>query len=129
MNLLDFEQNKKARNFVSVMFSQSMIPIINKPTCVTKETATAIDNNYKIGYFGSFSNILLGWQSTHIKDRKERWIFRRNLFDISVEKFKYKLHTVSSGVATYSSDKSIAYDNFIEILAHSMTSAYQKKEN
>lgn len=42
MNLLDFEQNKKVQNFANIMFSYSMIPIINKPAYVTKKTATAI---------------------------------------------------------------------------------------
>ena len=44
MNLLDFEQNKKVQNFLNIMFGHSMIPVINKPTRVTKNTATAIDN-------------------------------------------------------------------------------------
>ena len=41
MNLLDFKQNKKVQN---LMFGHSMTPVINKPTRVTKNTATAIDN-------------------------------------------------------------------------------------
>ena len=35
MNLLDFEQNKKEQNFLNIMFSHSMIPIINKSKCVS----------------------------------------------------------------------------------------------
>ena len=42
MNLLDFEQNK---NFANIMFSYSMILIINKPAHVTEKTATAIGKN------------------------------------------------------------------------------------
>ena len=66
MNLLDFEQNKKVRTFVKIEFGRSMISIIKKPTCIGKKTATAFhqlcyyskiqNRNYKIGYFGSFSN-------------------------------------------------------------------------
>ena len=44
MNLLDFETNKKVQSFVNSMFEFSMIPTINKPTRVTKHTATVIDN-------------------------------------------------------------------------------------
>ena len=44
INLLDFETNKKVQSFVNLMFEFSMIPTINKPTRVTKHTATAIDN-------------------------------------------------------------------------------------
>ena len=53
----------------------------------------------------------------HVKETKERYIFRRNLSDISVEKFKYKLHTVSWDSTTNSSDTNNSYDNFIEILS------------
>ena len=44
MNLLDFETNKKVQSFINSMFEFSMIPTINKPTRVTKHTATVIDN-------------------------------------------------------------------------------------
>ena len=44
INLLDFETRKKVQSFVNLMFEFSMIPTINKPTRVTKHTATAIDN-------------------------------------------------------------------------------------
>ena len=43
-NLLDFETNKKVQNFVNLIFEFSMTPTINKPTRVTKHTATVIDH-------------------------------------------------------------------------------------
>ena len=43
MNLLGCEQNKKVQNFLNIMFGHSMMPVINKPTRFTKNTATAID--------------------------------------------------------------------------------------
>ena len=44
MNLLDSEQNKKVQNFLNIMFGHSMMPVINKSTRVTKNTATVIDH-------------------------------------------------------------------------------------
>ena len=41
MNLLHFEQNRNVQNFVNTKFGHSMMSIINKPTHVTKNTATA----------------------------------------------------------------------------------------
>ena len=43
INVLDFEQNKKVQNFVNLMFQFGLIPTINKPTRVTNETISAID--------------------------------------------------------------------------------------
>ena len=57
INVLDFEQNKKAQNFVNLMFQFGLVPIINKPTRVTNRTISAIDhiipnsiynNNFKL---------------------------------------------------------------------------------
>ena len=44
INLLDFEMSKKVRSFVNLILECSMIPAINKPTKVTKDTARTIDN-------------------------------------------------------------------------------------
>ena len=44
INVLDFQTNKKVQSFLNLMFGFSMIPTVNKPTRVTKHTATAIDN-------------------------------------------------------------------------------------
>ena len=46
INLLDFENNKKVQSFVNLMFPCGMIPVINKPTRVTRYTATAIDHMF-----------------------------------------------------------------------------------
>ena len=109
MNLLDFKQNKKVQNFPNIMFGHSNMPVINKPIHVTKNTAIAIDHiliisvtttKFKTGIIKSdisdhFPIFLVADYNIHIKETKERFIFRCDLSDISVEKFKCKLRTVS----------------------------------
>ena len=41
INLLDFVAKKKVQNFVNLMLRFGMIPTINKPTRVTRQTARA----------------------------------------------------------------------------------------
>ena len=60
-----------------------------------------------------------------IKETKQRYIFRRNLSDISLEKFKCKWCTVSWDINTKSCDTNKACDN---VLAHFMTSVSQKRK-
>ena len=48
INLLNFETNKKIQSSVNLMLESSMIPTINKPTSVTKHTAT---DNIITNYF------------------------------------------------------------------------------
>ena len=109
MNRLDFEQNKKIQNFVNIMFGCSMITIINKPTSVTKKTATATAQIFinsftkakfktgiiKLNASDHFPIYFVTDYNIHIKETRECYIFTCDLSDISVEKFRYKLHTVS----------------------------------
>ena len=44
INVLDYESNEKVQDFLSNMFQYNIIPTINKPTRVTRNTATAIDH-------------------------------------------------------------------------------------
>ena len=44
INVLDYENNVKVKNFVNFAFQNSLIPLINKPTRVTRTNATAIDH-------------------------------------------------------------------------------------
>ena len=50
LNLLDHNENKKVQNFLNIIHQNGMLPTINKPTRVTRKSATAIDhiitNNY-----------------------------------------------------------------------------------
>ena len=46
INLLDFEDSKKVQSFVNLMFRCGMVPVTNKPTHVTRYTATAIDHMF-----------------------------------------------------------------------------------
>ena len=43
-NLLNHESNKKVHDFWNIIYRNGMIPTINKPTRVTKTTATAVDH-------------------------------------------------------------------------------------
>ena len=104
MNRLDFEQNKKVQNFDNIMFGRSMITIINKPTGVTKKTATATAQifinsftkaKFKTGIIkfnasDHFPIFFVADYNIHIKEARQCYIFTCDLSDISVEKFRYK---------------------------------------
>ena len=115
------------------------MPVINKLTRVTKNTATAIDHifinsvtttKFKTGIIKSdisdhFPIFFVADDTIHTKETKERFIFRR---DNSVEKFKYKLRTVSWDSITNSSDTNKAYVNFIEIFSSLYDECFPKKK-
>ena len=146
MNLLDLKKNEKVQNFLNVMFGHSMMPVINKLTHVTKNTATVIDHifinsvittKFKRGIIKSsildhFPIFLVEDYSIHIKETKQRFIFRHNLCNLCnlcfVEKIRYKLCTFSWDSITNSSDMNKAYDNFIEIFSSLYDECFPKKK-
>ena len=44
INVVDYENNVKVKNFVNFAFQNSLIPLINKPTRVTRTNATAVNH-------------------------------------------------------------------------------------
>ena len=44
MNWLDYEKCKKVQEFSDLAYENSMIPTINKPTRVTRQSATTLDH-------------------------------------------------------------------------------------
>ena len=64
----------------------------------------------------------------HIKETKERLMFRRDLSDNFAEEFKYKLRTVSCGSITNFSDTNKVYDNFFEIFSSLYDECFPKKK-
>ena len=50
IDLLKHCTHNPTSEFLDLMFSNSFIPLINKPTCVTPKTATIIDNIFTKEY-------------------------------------------------------------------------------
>ena len=44
LNAFDYIKNEKVSKFLNLTFEYSLVPVINKPTCITKTTADAIDH-------------------------------------------------------------------------------------
>ena len=44
INVLNYEYNRKVKNFFDLMYQRNLTPTINKPTRVGKNSATAIDH-------------------------------------------------------------------------------------
>ena len=100
INVLDYESNKKVQHFLSSMFQYNVIPTINKPTRVTRNTAIAIDHiitNTVISDIQLRSDIIKADISDHfqlslhlIYAKKVNQKIRLNLFiNASTEKNKY----------------------------------------
>ena len=43
LNIIDYQSNAKARDFLNLIFQHILVPIVNKPTSVTKNNTALID--------------------------------------------------------------------------------------
>ena len=145
MNLLDFGQNKKVQNLLNIMFGHSMMPVINEPPRVTKNTATAIDHifinsvtttKFKTGIIKSdisihFPIFFMEDYNVHIKEIKET----KNVstLDAIILIFPWKNSNANCALlaGTVSQTYLIQIRHMItsmKFLAHFMTSVSQKRK-
>ena len=129
-------ESKMVQNFVNLMFQHGLIPTINKPTRVTRNTATAIDHiipnsvintGFKTGiiktdishHFPIFFIFKCVADST---EAREEFIYKRNYSSNSIETFKQKLREVNWNEVKQSNNANESYAKFCEIC----TSLYEE---
>ena len=102
LNVLDYETNTKVKNFFNLIFQHGLIAVINKPTRVTRQSATAID--HIITNSTSLAHIITGIIKTDITDHmpiflinqqnnintytEDTYIFKRYIKEKSINNFK-----------------------------------------
>ena len=109
INLLDFENNKKVQSFVNLMFPCGMVPVINKPTRVTRYTVTAINHVFtnsninteiksaviKADISDRFPILFVAKVKVDVNIKTEQYTLKRNISDQFIKKFKQKLRDVT----------------------------------
>ena len=104
INLLDYENNKKVQSLENLMFPWGMVPAINKPTGVTRYTATAIDHIFTISIINTeiklaitktdtsahFPILFVAKVTVDVRIRIGQHILKRNICDQPIKKFKQK---------------------------------------
>ena len=142
MNLLDFKQNKKVQGFLNIMFGHSMMPIINKPARVTKNTATTINHIFinsitttifKTGIIKSdisdhFPIFFVADYNIHIKEVEECFIFRPDLLI-----FPWKNSNTNCALLTGTVSQTLLIRirhmiTLLKFLTHFMTSVSMKRK-
>ena len=128
INLLNFEKNKQAEYFLNNMFSQSLIPLITKPTRITQTSATLIDNiftnNQQVS--GDISGIVVTdladhfgiyHVSTRVKTKHEpTYVKIRSHKAHNLSNFKTELQKADFSSVYDTQCPNLAYDQFIHIV-------------
>ena len=127
LNVLDHDNCKKVQNFLDLLFQNNIIPIINKPTRVTKKTATAIDHiittcfadtNFKTAIYKSdISNHfpICVFLSPMIYENKNEvaYLYKRNINSETIEKFNQQLYESDWNEVKSCKNPSESYEIFL----------------
>ena len=101
LNMLDHDKCSKVQNFLNLLYENGMIPTINKPTRITKKTATAIDHiltnqfinvNFKTTIFKTdisdhFPVCFILSSKEKLVESKHTYVYKRVITDEATERF------------------------------------------
>ena len=123
IDLLKHETHRPTSNFLDIMYSSNMLPLITKPTRVTPTSCTLIDHIFTNNLNDSnctsqgilCSDISDHYSIFHISDLRVKpntendYFIKRNINQTTREKFKQEVSNVDWNYITNSSDAQIAY--------------------
>ena len=133
IDLLKHENHSPTSDFLDIMYSYSMFPLITKPTRVTKDTATLIDHIFTNNFFETDSKHVQGILCTSISDHFALFhmignvsksslcdsepSFGRNMCHANVVKFRDAMSAIDWREILSISDVQVAYSSFHKIIS------------
>ena len=136
LNVLDYSKNEKVTKFLNLTFEYGLVPVINKPTRVTKNTATAIDyivtnsllhrtintRIIKLDISDHFPIFLIAETERRMTPEGKVAITKRLINNKAKEKFKNALQKMKWDDVISSKQTDSAYEAFL----NKFTSLYEK---
>ena len=127
INSLDYSRNTHVRDFFNFVFQNGIFPVINRPTRVTKSSATVIDHiltntiidsHIQSGiiktdisdHFAVFSLIKTNFKQTNIK----KTIIKRDINEDSMKYFKAIFNSIDWDLLTQTLSTNDSYNIFLE---------------
>ena len=128
INLLNFEKHQGTNNFIDKLSSNGIFPLINRPTRITLESFTLIDNIYTNELKRHKSGVLINDISDHLpvfmilsshyylKRNKHQNIFKRSIREENLTELQHKLSTYNWDTVTQCTNVNAAYSKFIAVV-------------
>ena len=130
LNLLDHSPNKKVRNYLNLIYQNSFIPTVNKPTRVTRKTSTILDHIltnlfvntnfktfiFKIDISDHFPICFLQPTSRPREQNEVTYITKRVINNNAIELFKQELYKTSWDDVINNKNPNDAYNYFLHKL-------------
>lgn len=141
LNVLDFNTNKSVQNFFNSVFQNGFIPLINKPTRVTRSSATAIDHiitndftntTIKTGIIKTDISdhfpIFITSQTTHLHNCSEKIkITKRLINDEYISYYNNLLYCVDWSLVLENNNADKAYEIFLQTFQQQYDQAFPEQ--
>ena len=136
INLLNTDTHEPSANFIDTMFSHGFFPLINKPTRVSKNTATIIDNIFynRIDSRKAFNGLLLTDISDHYpvfhidlnvnRNNQEHFFVSRSFSGNNIKTFNDLNENSNWDEVLFCNDPQTAYNMFHNIIMKNYTIAF-----
>ena len=138
--LYEFKTDVKVKNFFNfLIFEHGLIPVINKPTRITKKSATAIDhiitnsflkNDIKTGIIKTdtyhFPIFIVSSKPDIDVYSTEKFIFKRYINDETMNNFKNKLNEINWEIIKNIESPESAYNLFLQQFSAAYENAFPK---
>ena len=141
VNFLDYSRNLIVRDFFNFAFQNSIFPVINRPTRVTKTSATIIDHiltNSIIDsllhsgivktdisdHFAVFCLLKTNFEQSNIKNI----IVKRDINKASIAHFKSLFNSIDWNLVTQTSLPNDSYNIFLEIFVQIYDQAFPERK-
>lgn len=127
IDLLKLEQNVKTSAFIDLMYTHGFVPLITKPSRITSETSTLIDNIFTTD-IANCKNFKCGLLINDITDHLPVFVvcnkpikrttttqfrYKRSINDQSIAELNQDLLNQNWEEVTYTQDVNLAYANFV----------------
>jgi len=129
IDLFKYNSNKGTSDFVNMFFAHGIVPLINKPTRITLDNMTLIDNIFTDNLnINTNSGIIISDISDHLpvftvftytrkKEFAKKHIVNRKIDDKSISNLTNELQLCEWRTVLETDNANDAYDNFIDIFS------------
>ena len=141
INLLNVDTHEPSSAFIDLMFSAGFLPLINKPTRISKYSSTIIDNIFcNDATNNHFNGILVSDTSDHFpifhinaiptkcKNNDIEYFLSRSMSEKNMKHFSESLRNADWNSVLGKDDAQIAFTKFHEIITNKFQSAFPIKK-
>ena len=128
VDLMKCKNCNNSQDFIELFMSATFLPLISKPTHVTEQTSTLIDNLFCYVFPLPESRIILSDISDHypismhvpIKCSKKGHYFRRKITDDNLRRLQQGLNEVDWSYIYDTEDINLGFDYFMDVINSKM---------